>query len=459
MTGVSLNAGTNVIVFKKKNTANYYCVDGITVQAGDGSLNAVMGSTTLEDDTIEFGAATAAGKSDYLFESGSWGVATSTSTTYSSSNTSVATVNNSGVVRGVAPGTAEITAIVDGTPLAPKTITVTPATVSGNVKFFAEGLTSSDVWYNSALAEDFVEGDVNDVAAGTYVRLVAPERAGYVFKYWMIGGGDNGSAISTEASYTFRIWSPTYIAPVYDYVGGGTLVECAVELWNANGQLYDKVMVPVGTLFGDAVANVTAPTLTGYTQFDGWSLADNVAINSITRAIAKFSIPATVNLTVNGAARSVAYGGVVEVPDATAHGVWKLDGQPVKYADTDLGANGWKYSRFAWGGEEITFESGRPKALAPIAAIADDAKNGAVMVEYDKGVMFTYEVGVIFGDSADITLNSYISKASTQEIVQHGQITAKRSGSEQYARGYIIYADVTDGNAVKIYYTKAVSLS
>ena len=455
---VALPAGESYIVFKQTgDNENFFMKKLAIKESGTApNLGAPMGLTSLTADSIEVGGGTTAGTGTKLYNSLTWGVYTAQDVTYRSSNTSVATVNDLGVVKGVGVGSAEITAIVDGYELPARAITVSDATVSGTVAFLADGITLEDILGLSAEDEAaYVEGEVNQITAGTRITLTAPEKTGEIFRYWKIGG-ENGRVVSSNETYSFTLYGPTYITPVYDAeTASGTY---AVELWNANGTIIEMISNLTGEeTFGSVVSGKSA-SLTGYGASTGWSIDNEAIINAIAeraivRAIATYSNPNAVTLTVDGDTVNTTYGADVEIADATEAGVWKLDGQVVRYAGNDVG---YTYDRFAWGGETIEFVAGKPAALNPVVAIASEDKNGAVMVEYDAGIINVREAGIIFGNSANIMVDSCTSKASTDATSQHGQITASRSGSETYARGYIVYVQA---DVAKVVYTDALYLA
>ena len=72
------------------------------------------------------------------------------------------------------------------------------------------------------------------------------------------------------------------------------------------------------------------------------------------------------------------------------------------------------------------------------------------MIEYDAGGKEIVEVGILFGDSAEITVDSCEYKATSQKKLNHGQFTAKPNGDETVARGYLIY---NDNGAYKVVYS------
>ena len=70
------------------------------------------------------------------------------------------------------------------------------------------------------------------------------------------------------------------------------------------------------------------------------------------------------------------------------------------------------------------------------------------MIEYDAGGKEIVEVGILFGDSSDISVESCMYKATSQKKLSHGQFTAKPNGDETVARGYLIYKDGTEYKVV-----------
>lgn len=134
----------------------------LILKNNDGSVSVPMGYTKLDANSIEQGKTTTASVSD-LYGSGNWVKTpyTSDQITYSSSNSAVATVAADGTVTGKGAGTAEIYAVVDGTPIVAAPITVTAPNVKivydiSNVYGRPSGLVTGETDYYNNVSDAFV---------------------------------------------------------------------------------------------------------------------------------------------------------------------------------------------------------------------------------------------------------------------------------------------------------------
>ncbi len=278
---------------------------------------------------------------------------------------------------------------------------------------------------------------------GSLVTVTAPAVEGYVFRFWKRGSDDNGTYISSEAQYSFKLMTHTYLTAVYDKVEPDS---STVEFFNGNGELVDCVNVDRGTSF----SSVTPPTvsLTGF-AFLRWSADEDEIINGTLRTVALYeekgnAISGTV--TVNGEdIGTIGYGDEVKcISDNEGFTCWKRDGNIVSYDR--------EYLYYVWDATVIT-ESDEDCVQMPIVFL-DDPANGAFMIEYDAGDKEICETGILFGNSSDISVNSCSSKVTSQRNATHGQLTAKPGGEESFAKGYMIYKD---GNKFGVIYSDAVS--
>ena len=173
----------------------------------------------------------------------------------------------------------------------------------------------------------------------------------------------------------------------------------------------------------------------------------------VTRAVAKFTgktvlTAANYNIIrVNGAALTdYDFGTLVSASDDKAT-YWLRDGHIVKFGTT--------YDHYIWDSANIMSSYDATTAIRPTVVIDKYPVDGAYMVEYDKGNKAIAEVGILFGSSAKITVDSCSSKATSQWNKAHGQFAATPLGDEDYARNYLIYAD---GDSYKVIYTDAVAI-
>lgn len=112
--------------------------------------------------------------------------------------------------------------------------------------------------------------------------------------------------------------------------------------------------------------------------------------------------------------------------------VWYRDDVRVGY--------GTEYEYFVWDNVgKITYVEGTAQ---PLVVLDKAIKSGnARMIEYDAGGKKIVEVGILFGDSAGITVDSCKYKATSKKGASHGQFTAKPYDDESCARGYLIYEE------------------
>ena len=179
-TGLSLNTTTGAINPSLSTPGIYTITYSLPAQGGCAAVSATA--------SITISAAPSAGTLSGTQAICSNGTTTLSSTVsggaWSSSNTAIATINSSGLVTGVAAGTATMTYTVTGTggcsnATAPRVVTVTAApsagTLSGTQAICSNGTTtlastvSGGAWSssNSAIATINSSGLVTGVAAGT----------------------------------------------------------------------------------------------------------------------------------------------------------------------------------------------------------------------------------------------------------------------------------------------------
>ena len=318
------------------------------------------------------------------------------------------------------------------------------ATVSKPISFVA----TSNVGTGDMMQVSGFEYDnfIDEIPAGTYVTVSAPEKDGYEFKHWLRGSRDNGVYISNESSYSFTALTNTFLTAIYEKKADESDNTAVVEFYNGNGQYLEKKTSTIG---GTVALPTAAPALTGFEFANEWKTesgaftAETALTDKLTRAVAQFDVIDTVfNVTDkrDGAVYNLSYGDKKTLTSDEAV-YWVRDNAIVGY--------GKSYTYAAWDNTEIsTSESGE---LVPVVLLDSDAKDGARMIEYNAAGKNVIEVGIVFGSVSGVTIDSCNSKATSQYKKQHGQFTAKPNGTETYARGYLIYED--DG-AYKVVYSK-----
>jgi|GEM_PF-873091 len=283
------------------------------------------------------------------------------------------------------------------------------------------------------------------ITRGTEVTVTAPEVTGKVFRHWVLGTATNGTWVSDKATYTFPLMTNTYLTAVYtDAPAENAKI---VEFFNYSGEYLTQKTVDAE---GKVALPTDEPSLTGYV-FSRWLLAKDTPVteatvftNAITRVVAELT--ATGSYTVNGAP----YTYDDKISDSSNEEVeWYRDGILVGYGMT--------YDYFVW--DDVTAITNAPisGAKAPVVVLDDAVKAGkACMIEYDAAGKTIKEVGILFGATDEIDVDSCDSKATSQRKDAHGQFTAKprTDGNASYARGYIIYED----SGLKVKYTDAISL-
>jgi len=290
------------------------------------------------------------------------------------------------------------------------------------------------------------------VNRGETVELSAPETDsnGNVFKCWVKGTEKNGVWVSSKASDTYKVMTNTYLTAVYE--APSATEGKVVEFYKENGEYFTTV----AAVDGKAVLPTENPSLPGY-DFAGWYVseedelvADEELTADVTRAVAKFNGKTVLTATmvkVNGAqSNECNFGTLISAEDSKAK-YWLRDGQIVKFGTT--------YDYYIWDATNIMSSYDTATAIRPTVVLEKNSVDGAYMIEYDKGNQTIAEVGILFGSSAGVTVDSCNSKASSQWNRAHGQFSATPYGDEAYARGYMIYG--TAGN-YKVIYTDAIEI-
>ena len=383
-----------------------------------GTLDAEISSSTIEaGKTATLSSVVTSGENVDLTDS--------TTVTYTSDNTAVAKVVGN-VVIGVSEGKANITA----------TATVGGATITDTVEITVTEASAPKTitlaYSNNVDNEIIVKG--RNYVRGDEVTLTAEEISGYTFRHWVRGTAESGDWVSADAEYTFTLATNTYLTAVYT----ANSEDKIVEFFNGNGEYLSEAAV----VDGKVTLPATNPKLTGF-AFIRWLIgkdteltSDTILTDDITRAVAEFGSDGT-SYTVG----ATSYGYDDEVTSTSETAVaWFRDGVQVGY--------GTSYTYYVWGNVgTITSGEGTQK---PLVVLDATAKSGARMIEYDAGGKEIVEVGILFGDSASITVDSCEYKATSQRKLSHGQFTAKPNGDETVARGYLIY---NDNDTYKVVYS------
>ena len=270
---------------------------------------------------------------------------------------------------------------------------------------------------------------------GDEIELSADEIEGYTFRYWVRGTEESGEIVSTEADFTYELITNTYLTAVYTKDTTANIV----EFFGGSGEYIATAEVVDG--------NVTLPSdpiLTGF-KFLGWYtapdklLSETVLDAAITRAAAVFGDDDT-SFTVEGETNLKYDAKITRTSDTPV--VWYRDGVRVAY--------GTSYTYYVWDNVgEITSAQGSAR---PTVVLDKTTKDGAYMIEYDAGGKSIAEVGILFGDGENMTVDSCKYKATSKKNANHGQFTAKPA-EEGYttAVGYIIYKD---GSEYKVEYSE-----
>ena len=265
----------------------------------------------------------------------------------------------------------------------------------------------------------------NRYKRGDEIEVEAPELDGYTFRHWVRGTEERSEFVSVEPSFTYKLITNTYLTAVYTMDTAAN----TVEFFGGNGEYIASVEVQDGE-----VAAPSAPSLTGFKFLDWYTsenktLADTALTAPVTRAVAVFG-ETDDTFTVAGE-ENIKYDTKI-TKTYSAPVVWYRDDVRVGY--------GTEYEYFVWDNVgKITYVEGTAQ---PLVVLDKAIKSGnARMIEYDAGGKKIVEVGILFGDSAGITVDSCKYKATSKKGASHGQFTAKPYDDESCARGYLIYEE------------------
>ncbi len=354
-------------------------------------------------------------------------------------------VTKAGTITPKESGEATITATC-GDITADATITVlTDELLSGTVSVYVNSLVNGVA--SKTGIDGVVLGNINAVARGKSITLTATGIDGKEFKYWQLA---SGIILSEEESYTFNANSNTAIFGVYeseeDAADGA---DVTIRFFNGFGGFIQKVVKAKGTPFSEFASAVTDKNYRGY-AFESWmnaddSITDETAINKNDVVVAQYAENPAEIYEVTGIINPgyYAYDAVVTAVSTDANfSYWTRNGEIVSYNPT--------YTFSVWGDTNVVAVCDGAKTAEPTVIL--DSEDGLYMTEYSlpEGYIFI-EAGIVFSDSGTPSINSCTSKASSKKLSGlHGQFTAKPSGNETIARGYVIYKDV-DGHLIASY--------
>ena len=442
---ITLSEGYNYVIFRvSDNFTSGGSSDGWliphSISLVAGSADAIMGGEmTAPEAPLAIGATDTVSAKGYLSSTGA-----AASFTYASDNESAVTVNSTtGAIEAVGAGSATITATcadaLSGYNTVSKTITVAApeAPKAPNVALYVTASKGDAV----SVIVNGAEKDINTALSekrGANVTVTANDYEGHTFRGWVRGSADRGVWVSSDPSYNFVAMTNTMLTAIYEENISGK----AVEYYNENGEYIATKSVE------DAAPSV--PSLAGYTFNNKWFVSETEELDlasitaPLTRAVAKHTADTNAGtVTVNGSARSeTTFNAPISLaaskPGFTA---WKRDGKVVSYDSN--------YTYYIWSDTAIEESTEAVDEKLPIVILDADKVDGSWMVEYDSAGKTIAEVGIIFGNSADMDINSCMVKANSQRNSAHGQFAATSDYSA--ALGYIIYED---GGEYKVIYSE-----
>ena len=183
------------------------------------------------------------------------------------------------------------------------------------------------------------------------------------------------------------------------------------------------------------------PEMTGM-RFVGWYLDEETELTTetlltevATHAVAKYEpLDTEYTVKVNGEENKGKYNSSVSVSAPEAFTYWKLGEEKLSFRRA--------FEFFNYGNAEIT--SIFDESVKAVPTVVIEKNLGAAFITYDTPAGYErIETGIIFGPTAEITVNSANSKANAQKTAAFGQFTAKpyNSGDVDAATAYLIYND------------------
>ena len=360
--------------------------------------------------------------------------------TFRSSAESVATVDASGNITAIRQGSALISAVADNGMVDSKWITVSDAEEEKTVSYAVANNVNDTISINSG-------------TRGDSVTVTAEDIEGYTFRHWVRGTADNGTWMSADKNFSFKLMTNSCLTAVYSQNSTDKLV----EFFNENGEYYAEAKV-------NESGNVTLPenpTRTGF-KFVKWLLsedeeltADTVLTNAVTRAVARYTDTGatfSVKSPVGSGSETASYSYDEKIVSSssyvynektlTPYVYWYRNGRQVDYGTT--------YTYHVWDAATITHSY--TGTNAPLVVLDSTVKSGnAYMIEYDAAGKQVIEVGILFGNAGTKpTVESCHGKATSQKTEEHGQFTARIDDDSAVARGYLIY---NDGGTYRVIYS------
>ncbi len=414
--GIDLSAGEHSISFSVRSPG-YGMISYFELVNNDLSTDNV--SLVYVDDTnLEIGEEATISGAVVSSLDGTVKEKSNESTRYTSSNPSVVTVSGTKIT-AIGAGTADITATIGGV-TASRSVTVADPVAPVTISYAESNNVDDEIEIKSG------------VARGANVTVSAPEKEGYTFRHWVRGTEESGNWVSSDAEYTFKIVTNTYLTAIYTKTAAED--EKIVEFFNGNGEYITQKTVENGK-----VKIPENPQLTGF-GFSRWIVAEDTEFANenitapLTRVVAEF-VSLGKTITVEGT--PVEYDEVItKNSDSGEEVAWYRDSVLVGYGST--------YEYNAWADVNSITEAPIKKKV-PVVVLDGTAKESARMIEYDAGDKEIVEVGILFGDtSAKPNVDSCKYKATSRNSGTglHGQFTAKPADATYTnARGYLIYKD------------------
>ncbi len=374
-------------------------------------------------------------------------ITATTEVTYTSSDRNVVQVSGN-TITAVGEGTATITATaangatdtveitVEKYVSAPKTLSLYVTAENGDI---------------SATVDGSPANVVTSVAQGAKVTVTANDTATHRFSCWM---GTAGVA-SFDAEYTFNIYTNTALEAVYEAKPEENQV--VVSFYKPNRELFATKVVDKDTTFGSIGLDTKDISLVGYNTFKGWAIGeseneepvmidDDYVITEDLGIVAVFEEKTPVTgISVNNVAQeNISYGQPIVLDNSSAakFRYWTKNGVVISYIK--------KFTHYAWQNDaEIKSVVEYSEPAKPVAVLEKYGTTDSWMFEYEIPENCTrLEVGIIFGNSDDITIDSCFARAVSRRGAEekHGQFTA--SSDYTHAKGYIIFKDNKDKTCV-----------
>ena len=370
-------------------------------------------------------------------------ITATTEVTYTSSDRNVVQVSGN-TITAVGEGTATITATAANGATDTVEITVTKYEVAP--KSLSLYVDETDVGNVSVTVDGNAADVVTSVAQGATVKVTAKDTETHRFSHWL---GTAGVA-SFDAEYTFSIYTNTALKAVYEEKP--TETQAVVSFYKPNRELFATKVVNKNTTFGDIELATNNLSLVGYNTFLGWAIGedeneepimieDSYEITGDIGVVAVFDgKTAVTGITVDNTAKGdLVYGQPIELDRSGAANFryWTKNDVVISYIK--------EFTHYAWQNDA---------KIKAVVEYSEAAKPVAVLESYDSDTwMFEYEipencarleVGIIFGNSSDITVDSCYARAVSRRGAEekHGQFTA--SSDYSVAKGYIIFKDTKD---------------